>query len=336
MSDLKARLAAAQAGDSPNDRALDVILGQGQHKITKIRLDLLDCWSDNNNENQPYRIYHGNKRIELRNSMEQHGLLNPIIVRPMQNGRYQILSGHNRVDIARNDLHWSTIDTIVLEDISDDEAIHILIDSNEAQREMVLPSERAKAYKIKLEAVSRHYYHSDAPQEKRSDAILGDMLGVGRSTIQRYISLTKLSPELLDIVDGYQYNKGGEWTLIPEKAAIPLVAAELLVGLREKDQQTIVRLFKSKELKKISKRQAEGLRALHLQNVHADISEQDMKSTLGLLGPAKRQSAPVRIKFDLDPVLFNNQDCSAYMDDPELIRRVGVLIADYLKEIGRL
>lgn len=145
----------------------------------------------------------------MRDSIKENGVLVPALVRPKENGRYEMVSGHRRKfasQLANND----TIPCIV-RNLSDDEAIIIMVDSN-LQREEILPSEKAFAYKMKLEAISHQGKRNDLTCDqvgdklngKKSVVLLAEEVGDSKSQIQRFIRLTELIPELLELVDEKQ------------------------------------------------------------------------------------------------------------------------------------
>ena len=134
----------------------------------------------------------------------QYGVLAPLIARPRPEGGYEIISGHRRQHAAE----LAGLDTlpVIVREMTDDAAILLMVDSN-LQRESILPSERAFAYKMKLDAMKRTSGRpskdnvSQIGTQKRSDQIMAEELGESRNQIQRFIRLTNLIPELLDMVD---------------------------------------------------------------------------------------------------------------------------------------
>lgn len=265
-ADLKARLAAAAAAGTEEDGALTPVFGGAPvaARVERLALDQLDPWSSDEYETQPFRLYGPKKMQEMMESLHKHGLHSPIIVRP-RNGRYQILAGHNRV-ICAGKLGWTEIEALVKPGLTDQEAAELMVDTNFNQRDRILPSERAWGWKIKMDHL-RHQGRQDASSHggtKRSDAIVGEAEGKGRSTIQRYVALTRLIPSLLEIVDGYQYSKEApeQWVLDPDHPAIPITAAENLTGLSQEDQEYIVGLFRNRLICGVTKTQSIELKAV--------------------------------------------------------------------------
>ena len=154
--------------------------------------------------NHPFKVLDDEKMDTLVESIRENGILNPVIVRPDQNGDYEIISGHRRLHAA-GIVGLNKVPAIVNE-MSDDEAIIKMVDAN-IQREEILPSEKAYAYKMKLEAMKRS---AGRPTKEnacqsgthlRSDQELASQVGESARSIQRYIRLTYLVPELLEMID---------------------------------------------------------------------------------------------------------------------------------------
>ena len=153
--------------------------------------------------NHPFKVRMDESMTEMVSSVKERGVLSPVLVRPMPDGGYQMVSGHRR-KMAAELAELPTVPCIVRE-LTDDEAVIIMVDSN-LQREQVLPSEKAFAYKMKLDAMKRQGQRSDltlSPVATKLDsaAILGKQSGESRDQVFRYIRLTNLIPEILDMVD---------------------------------------------------------------------------------------------------------------------------------------
>lgn len=153
--------------------------------------------------NHPFQVRDDDSMRETVKSIKTYGVLQPAIVRPTKDGDYEILSGHRRkhaCELAGR----KTIPAIVRE-LDDDAAIIFMVDSN-LQRENILPSERAAAYKMKMEALKRQGVRTDLTSSQvetklRSDQKVAEEAGESRAQIQRYIRLTELQPELQQMVD---------------------------------------------------------------------------------------------------------------------------------------
>ena len=165
-------------------------------KVQNIPIDLIDEFT-----NHPFKVIENEEMMNLIDSIkESNGVLVPTIVRQKENGRYEMISGHRRMRASQL-LGLDTIPSIV-KNLTDDEATIIMVDSN-IQREKLLPSEKAFAYKMKLDAI-KHQGKSTFRQsvgKLESSYVLGEEIGESGRTIQRYIRLTYLIPELLDMVD---------------------------------------------------------------------------------------------------------------------------------------
>lgn len=157
-------------------------------------------------EEQPFKVLLDESMDELVESIKQSGVLSPIIARPHKDGGYEILSGHRRAKAC--ELAGITEIPTVIKNLDDDTATILLVDSN-LQRENILPSEKAFAYQLKLQAMKRQGTRRDLTSSQfgtklRSDEELANQTGESRNQIQRYIRLTNLIDPLLDMVDNKQ------------------------------------------------------------------------------------------------------------------------------------
>lgn len=155
-------------------------------------------------KNHPFKVRDDEAMMETADSVRQYGVLVPAIARPDPNGGYELIAGHRRH--RASELAEKETMPVIVRDLDDDAATIIMVDSN-LQREELLPSERAFAYKMKLEAMKRQAGRpskenvSQLGTQKRSDQILAEQVGQSRNQIQRYIRLTELIPPLLDKAD---------------------------------------------------------------------------------------------------------------------------------------
>lgn len=153
-------------------------------------------------ESHPFKVLDDDSMAETVESIRQMGIANPLIVRPDPNGGYEIISGHRRHHAAE----LAGLDTlpVIVRELDDDAAVIMMVDSN-IQRENILPSERALAYKMKLEALKHQGQRRDLTStqvvEKLAAEQVGDDAGISRESVRRYIRLTNLIPELMDMVD---------------------------------------------------------------------------------------------------------------------------------------
>lgn len=153
--------------------------------------------------NHPFKIREDEAMMETVESVKLFGVLQPAIVRPTKDGEYEILSGHRRKRAC--ELAGRKTMPVIVRELSDDAAVIFMVDSN-LQRENILPSERAAAYKMKLDAMKRQGMRTDLTLSQlepklRSDEKIAREVGDSRAQIQRYIRLTELQPELMKMVD---------------------------------------------------------------------------------------------------------------------------------------
>ncbi len=185
-------------------------------RVQLISVDFMDSFP-----NHPFKILDDDKMRDTMESIKQNGVLVPAIVRPKQNGRYEIVSGHRR--------HYACMMAgikempAIVRDMTDDEATIIMVDSN-LQRETILPSEKAFAYKMKLEAIKHQGKRRDltsaqvVPKLTAREKVANEA-GVNRMEITRYIRLTELITELLDMVDEktMSFHAGVELSYLPKE-----------------------------------------------------------------------------------------------------------------------
>lgn len=201
-------------------------------------------------ENHPFKVVDDEAMLRTTESIAQYGVLTPIIARPLEDGGYEIISGHRRVHAAEA----AGLDEVpvIVRDMTDDEATVLMVDSN-LQRESILPSERAFAYKMKLEAMKRQAGRpskenmSQVGTQKRSDQQMAEEIGESRNQIQRFIRLTNLIPDLLEMVDQKQisFNPAVELSYLkPEEQEIFMEAMDLA--------QTAPSLSQAQRMKKLS------------------------------------------------------------------------------------
>ena len=153
-------------------------------------------------KNHPFKVLDDDAMTRTVESISQFGVLAPLIARPRPEGGYEIISGHRRKHAAEL-AHLDTVPVIV-RNMEDDAATILMVDSN-LQREHILPSERAFAYKMKLDAIKNQGARSDLTSvqvaPKLSTEKIGEEVGMSKDNVKRYIRLTNLVPELLDMVD---------------------------------------------------------------------------------------------------------------------------------------
>ena len=186
----------------------DLFTSQAQRDYEKAeKVEEIDVSKISDFPNHPFKVKDDDKMEEMVKSIKQYGVILPVIVRPKDDGTYEMISGHRR----KRACELAGVKQIrsIVKNLSDDEATILMVDSN-IQREEILPSEKAFAYKMKLEAMRHQGKNIDidgnvtsAPmvQKLTSREILGNEVGESRENIRRYIRLTHLIPELLEQVD---------------------------------------------------------------------------------------------------------------------------------------
>ena len=191
--------------------------------------------------NHPFKVRMDEEMLQMAESVKQHGVLVPVLVRPKENGGYEMVSGHRR-KCAAELAEMSEIPCIV-RNLTDDEAVIVMVDSN-LQRETILPSEKAFAYKMKLEAMKWQGYRTDLTSAPLGPKLIGTRSNLelaaespdGKTQIQRYIRLTSLIPDLLDLVDN---------TVLKEKDKLQMALrpAVELSYLKESEQEDLCRII---------------------------------------------------------------------------------------------
>lgn len=206
-------------------------------------------------KNHPFKVIDDEAMLRTVESIAQFGVLSPAIARPRPEGGYELVSGHRRHHAAAQ----AGLETmpVIVRDLDDDAAVCLMVDSN-LQRESILPSERAFAYKMKLEAMKHQGSRTDLTSSQfgtklRTDQVMANELGESRNQIQRYIRLTYLIPELLEKVD----NK--------EIAFNPAVEISYLTEDEQRDflealdySQAAPSLSQAQEIKRLSQKKAQG------------------------------------------------------------------------------
>ena len=196
--------------------------------ITNIEIEKLKPF-----ENHPYKVVENEEMNNLTQSIKENGILSPLIVRPIENGEYEIVSGHRRL-FAVKQAGLTEIPAIVCE-MDRDAATVTLVDSN-LHRENILPSEKAFAYKLKAEALSHQGKRTDLTLEqiapKLSTETIGESENISKDTVKRYIRLTNLLPKLLEFVD---------------EGRIAFTPAVELSYLNDIEQQDLIEIIESED-----------------------------------------------------------------------------------------
>lgn len=205
-----------------------------EEKVIKIPVNEIHDFPDH-----PFKVRKDDEMLKMATSIAEYGVLNPVLVRPREKGGYELVSGHRRkFGAVLNKL--TEIDAIV-RNLTYDEAVIVMVDSN-LQREKILPSEKAKAFKMKMKALKRQGKRNDltsAPVEQKSDKStcrpvvdklkvadeIGAEVGESGRQIQRYIRLNELEPEILDMVDEGKiaFRPAVELSYLPKEEQMSLV-----------------------------------------------------------------------------------------------------------------
>ena len=201
-------------------------------RVEEIPIELIDDFP-----NHPYKVRMDDSMARLIESVSEHGVLEPALVRPKPDGRYEMVAGHRRKEAS---IHAQIpVMRCIVQDMTDDQAVIIMVDSN-LHREEILPSEKAFAYRMKLEAMKRQGKRTDLTSDpvgqklrgRYSVEVLAEEAAESKSQVQRYIRLTYLIPSLLELVDN---------SVLKEKGTmqIALRPAVELSYLTEQEQQEL-------------------------------------------------------------------------------------------------
>ena len=196
-----------------------------REKVQEIRLSELHPFP-----NHPFKVVDDERMLDTADSIREHGMLVPAIARPRPDGGYELIAGHRR----KRGCELAGLDTmpVIVRNLDDDASTIIMVDSN-IQRESLLPSERAFAYKMKLEALNRQGKRAGLTSSQlgtklmRTDEILAEQSGTSRNQVQRYIRLTELVPDLLDMVDAKKiaFNPAVELSYLKPEEQTALIEA---------------------------------------------------------------------------------------------------------------
>ena len=185
-------------------------------KVITLSASLLESF-----QGHPFRVASGEEMEQLKESIREYGVLSPLLVRPRGDGRYEIVSGHRRK--AACEALGITELPVLVRNMTDDEAVILMVDSN-IQREHILPSEKAFAYKMKMEALRHQGKKSELTSSQpgmriQTMDIVGKDSGDSRNQVHRYIRLTHLIPSILQMVDEYQiaFNPAVEISYLTEE-----------------------------------------------------------------------------------------------------------------------
>lgn len=263
--------------------SLDLLFGGGDdsaEQIVMLPINKLVPY-----EGQPYRPYEPDKLQEFADNISLHGVLEPIIVRPYD-GKYQILAGHNRTNAAKL-AGLQEIPAFVKENCSDIEAMSVMTSTNVHQRDEILPSEKAFAYKMYIEANEKLGAHN-----VRTTAKLAEMTTESKRNIQYLVRLTLLIKPLLDMVDAKQ---------------LPLRTGVNLSYLTHENQKILFTFMQDNSIVSISLNQSESIKNIQ------ELSEIVLKEVFNLV--PKQQTAHGKLGKHSKKILKKHFDDSSYSDE---------------------
>lgn len=223
-------------------------------------------------KDHPFKVVDDDSMLRTMESIAQFGILSPLLVRPLEDGRYQIISGHRRAYAAA--LVGLTEVPAIVRQMDDDLATILMVDSN-LQREIILPSERAFAYKMKADALKHQGERTDITSSQigtkfRTDEQIAQQTGESRNQVQRYIRLTHLIPDLLDMVDNKQisFNPAVELSyLTPKEQRNVVIAMEAT--------QAAPSLSQAQRMKKLSQEGGCSLEAM--RDILAEVKKGELE-----------------------------------------------------------
>ena len=268
----------------------DLFTSQEQRDFEKAeKIELIDVNKISDFPNHPFQVRNDEKMKEMIESVKEHGVILPVIVRPKEYGTYEMISGHRR----KRACELAGIKQIrcVVKNLTDDEATIFMVDSN-IQREEILPSEKAFAYKMKLEAMKHQGKRVDLEENETSDPMgwklesankLGAEVGESMTNIRRYIRLTYLVPELLEQVD------------LKRIAFRPAVE---LSYLSEENQYVVQNIF---EFDEVTPSLCQAIRLIKLEQ-EGNLTEEKIEVIMG-------QEKPYQIEF----IKIHNEKIEKYI-----------------------
>ena len=255
-------------------------------------------------KNHPFKVTADMSMVELKDSIEKYGILNPLIVRPVPEGYYEIISGHRR-KFAAKQLGYTKV-PVIIKVMKNDEAIVAMVDSN-LQREYIRPSEKAHAYKMRYDVMKKKGNTNDRgrvvhkTKGKRTVEILAEEYGESTKQIQRYLKLTELIPELLTKLDDDQ---------------LSISAAVEIVFLKEEEQKWFLEAMDYSQATP-SLSQAQRIKKLSQNN---ELTEDDLKD---ILCEIKRE--------DISRVTFKTEQLKKYFPKDYTVEKMKREIIDILK-----
>lgn len=253
----------------------------------QVPLNLIDPYEDEHGNGQPFLMYGEEEMEQMVESVREMGILTPVLLRPWKDGRYQTLAGHNRIEAAKKS-GLTTVPAVIRECNNEDAAIAV-VDTNLQQRQHLLPSERARAYKVKMDAVGRKQgQRSDLMGKERQDTAqeIADLSNESKRNVFRYLRLNSLIPPLLQRVD---------------EKAISVEAGGNLSLLRPEEQERLEQILTDEEIKKVTPKQAAEMSE---QSQQGELSEYDIECCLNL---HKENPLTLSIKLNVDGIISEDE-----------------------------
>lgn len=249
-------------------------------EAVKVPLDLIDPYRDAEGNEQPFQLYGEKELSQLVASVQTYGVLTPVILRP-QNGRYQCLAGHNRIIASR----MAGLDEIpaVIRSCDDNEAAIIVVDTNLRQRKSLLPSEKAKAYKLKADAMgNRQGTRSDLAADAKQDRaqLIAEECRESKRNVFRYLILNELLPSLLQMVD---------------EGIISVQAGGSVASLNASEQRCLEQVITEDHIGKTSAQQAERMAEI---SKCRELTMQEIRNILRSNKTAKPQTLTIKVCVD--------------------------------------
>ena len=236
-------------------------------------------------KNHPFKVVDDEAMLRTVESVSQYGILSPLIARPMEGGGYELISGHRRKHAA--ELAGLAVVPVIVREMDDDAATILMVDSN-LQRETILPSERAWAYRLKLEAMKHQGQRTDLTSVQvaptLSTEIIGEAAGMSKDNVKRFIRLTYLIPELLEMVDQKQlaFNPAVELSYLSDEQQYQFIGAMEYA-------QTTPSLSQAQRLKKLA---ADGMCSLEAMCAVMSEEKKDMLDKVTFKGDELRKFFP--------------------------------------------
>lgn len=276
---LKFDPSALNAGIAPK-KMKPILPTSEEREAVEIPLNLIDPYTDTEGRGQPFQMYGEEEMAQMVQSVREMGILTPVLLRP-KDGRYQTIAGHNRIEAARH-AGLQAVPAVIREYDDNDAAIAV-VDTNLRQRQHLLPSERAKAYKVMADALGhKQGRRNDLSNSQKQDRaqLIAEQSKESKRNIYRYLILNELHPPLLQKVDA---------------KILSVEAAGALAVLPEPEQRHLEQLMTAEQIKKVTPAQAEELVE---HSKHGDLDEHQMRVTLGCIKEPKPKTLTIKINVD--------------------------------------